>query len=205
VKTLHTCPDGLPPKPVNHRLQAVGNRGLSCPDPPERAVVLCDDGKSRVRAPDRTRPGGPLKKGRAATMTQDCRRHGTTMLFAAFGVTSGMVIGDGMPRHRAKEVLNFLQQIDTTLPGTRDGHLVPDTCATQKSPGVKAWLDKHPSCKRHCRPTGASWRTLVERFFAQITARRIRGGSSSSVDALATAIHYCLAQHSGKPKPFNCT
>jgi hypothetical protein len=173
VKTVHACPDGPPPKPVNHGLQAVGKRGLSCPDPPDRAVVLCDDGKSRVRAPDRTRPGVPLKKGRAATMTQDYRRHGTTTLFAAFGVTSGMVIGDGIPRHRAKVVLNFLQQIDTTLPGTRDVHLVPDTCTTQKSPGVKAWLDKHPRCKRHCTPTGASWRTLVERFFDQITARRI--------------------------------
>ena len=112
VKTLHTCPDGLPPKPVNQGLQTVGKRGLSCPDPPDRAVVLCDDGKSRVRAPDRTRPGVPLKKGRAATMTQDYRRHSTTMLFVALGVTSGMVIGDGMPRHRAKEVLNFLRQID---------------------------------------------------------------------------------------------
>jgi hypothetical protein len=174
-------------------------------DPPVRAVVLCDAGKSRVRAPDRTWPGVPLKKDCAATMTQDCRRHGTTMLFAAFGVTSGVVIAASMPRLRAKEVLNFLRQIDKTLPGTRDGHLVPDTCATQKTPGVKAWLDKHPRCKRHCRPTGASWRTLVERFFAQITARRIRGGRSSSVDALAAAIHDCLAQHSGKPKPCNWT
>jgi len=93
----------------------------------------------------------------------------------------GMVIGDGMPRLRAKEVLNFLQQIDKAVPGTRDGHLVPDTCATRKTPGVKAWLDKHPSCKRHCTPTGASWRTLVERFFAQITARHLRRGRSSSV------------------------
>jgi hypothetical protein len=168
-------------------------------------VVLCDDGKSQLRAPDRTRPGVPLKKGRAATMTQDYRRHRTTMLFAAFGVTSGVVIAASMPRLRAKEVLNFLQQIDKAVPGVRDGHLVPGTCATQKTPGVKAWPDNHPRCKRHCRPTGASWRTLVERFFAQITARRIRGGRSSSVDALATTIHDCLAQHSGKPKPFNWT
>ena len=138
-------------------------------------------------------------------MTQDCRRHGTTTLFAALGVTSGMVIGAGMPRHRAKEVLNFLQQIDKAVPGTRDVHLVPDTDVTQKTPGVKAWPDKHPRCKRHCRPTGASRRTLVERFFAQITARRIRGGRSFGVNALAAAIHDCLAQHSGKPKPFNCT
>jgi hypothetical protein len=117
----------------------------------------------------------------------------------------GVVIGAGMPRHRAKEVLNFLQQIDKALPARRDVHLVPDTCVTQKTPGVKAWLDKHPRCKRHCRPTGASWRTLVERFFDQITAWRIRGGRSSSVDNPEAAIHDCLAQHSGKPKPFNWT
>ena len=111
------------------------------------------------------------------------------MLFAALGVTSGMVIGDGMPRHRAKEVLNFLQQIDTTLPARRDVHLVPGTCVTQKTPRVKAWLDKHPRCKRHCTPTGASWRTLVERFFARITARHLRRGRSSSVDDPEAAIH----------------
>jgi len=120
-------------------------------------------------------------------------------------VKSGMVIGDCMPRHRAKEFLKFLRQIDKTVPAQRNVHLVSDTCATHKRPEVKAWLDKHPRFKLHFTPTSASWLNLVERFFAQITTRRILRGGCSSVDDLEAAIHDCLAQHNGKPKPFKWT
>ena len=171
-------------------------------DPPDRAVVLCVDEKSQIQALDRTQPGLPLKKGRAATMTHDYKRHGTTTLFAALDVKSGKVIGDCMPRHRAKEFLKFLRQIDKTVPARRDVHLVLDNYATHKTPEVKAWLDKHPRFKLHFTPTSASWLNLVERFFAQITARRIRRGSYSSVDELEAAIYDYLAQHNEKPKPF---
>ena len=81
-------------------------------DPPDRAVVLCVDEKSQIQALDRSQPGLPLKKGRAATMTHDYKRHGTTTLFAALDVKSGVVIGECMPRHRAKEFLSFLRRID---------------------------------------------------------------------------------------------
>jgi len=70
-------------------------------------VVLCVDEKSQIQALDRTQPGLPLKKGRAATMTHDYKRHGTTTLFAALDVKSGMVIGECLPRHRAREFLRF--------------------------------------------------------------------------------------------------
>ena len=174
-------------------------------DPPDRAVVLCVDEKSQIQALDRTQPGLPLKKGRAATMTHDYKRHGTTTLFAALDVKSGMVIGDCMPRHRAKEFLKFLRQIDKAVPARRDVHLVLDNYATHKTPEVKAWLDKHPRFKLHFTPTSASWLNLVERFFAQITARRIRRGSYSSVDDLEAGIYDYLAQHNEKPKPFKWT
>ena len=174
-------------------------------DPPDRAVVLCIDEKSQIQALDRTQPGLPLKKGRAATMTHDYKRHGTTTLFAALDVKSGMVIGDCMPRHRAKEFLKFLRQIDKTVPARRDVHLVLDNYATHKTPEVTAWLDKHPRFNLHFTPTSASWLNLVERFFAQITARRIRRGSYSSVDELEAAIYDYLAQHNEKPKPFKWT
>lgn len=171
-------------------------------DPPERAVVLCVDEKSQIQALDRTQPGLPLKKGRAATMTHDYKRHGTTTLFAALDVKSGMVIGDCMPRHRAKEFLKFLRQIDRAVKGGREVHLILDNYATHKTPDVKAWLDKHPRFKLHFTPTSASWLNLVERFFAEITAKRIRRGSYSSVDDLEEAIYDYLLLHNSKPKPF---
>lgn len=171
-------------------------------DPPERAVVLCVDEKSQIQALDRTQPGLPLKKGRAATMTHDYKRNGTTTLFAALDVKSGMVIGECMPRHRAKEFLAFLRRIDRAVLKPRDVHLVLDNYATHKTPEVQTWLTKHPRFKLHFTPTSASWMNLVERFFAEITAKRIRRGSYSSVDDLEGAIYDYLLQHNAKPKPF---
>jgi transposase len=187
-------------------------------DPPDRAVVLCVDEKSQIQALDRTQPGLPLKKGRAATMTHDYKRHGTTTLFAALDVKSGMVIGECLPRHPlpgsasssdaregAKEFLRFLRRIDRDVPKPRDVHLVLDNYATHKTPEVKAWLEKHPRFKLHFTPTSASWLNLVERFFAEITSKRIRRGSYTSVADLEDAIYDYLAQHNTKPKPFTWT
>jgi transposase len=171
-------------------------------DPPERAVVLCVDEKSQIQALDRTQPGLPLKKGRAATMTHDYKRHGTTTLFAALDVKSGMVIGECMPRHRTKEFLAFLRRIDRDVPKPRNIHIVLDNDATHKTPEVRVWLEKHPRFKLHFTPTSASWMNLVERFFAEITTRRIRRGSYSSVDDLKTAIYDFLLHHNARPKPF---
>ena len=174
-------------------------------DPPERAVVLCVDEKSQIQALDRTQPGLPLKKGRAATMTHDYKRHGTTTLFAALDVKSGLVIGECLPRHRAKEFLRFLRRIDRAVKKPRDVHLVLDNYATHKTPEVKAWLEKHPRFKLHFTPTSASWLNLVERFFAEITSKRIRRGSYSSVDDLEATIYDYLLLHNAKPKPFTWT
>jgi len=174
-------------------------------NPPERALVLCVDEKSQIQALDRSQPGLPLKKGRAATMTHDYKRHGTTTLFAALDVKSGQVIGDCMPRHRAKEFLRFLRRIDRHVPKSREVHLVLDNYATHKTPEVKAWLDKHPRFRLHFTPTSASWLNMVERFFAEITSRRIRRGSYTSVGDLEAAIYDYLLQHNAKPKPFTWT
>jgi transposase len=171
-------------------------------DPPERAVVLCVDEKSQIQALDRTQPGLPLKKGRAATMTHDYKRHDTTTLFAALDVKSGVVIGECLPRHRAKEFLKFLRRIDRAVKKPRDIHMVLDNYATHKTPEVWAWLEKHQRFKLHFTPTSASWLNLFERFFAEITSRRIRRGSYSSVDDLQSAIYDYLLLHNAKPKPF---
>ena len=138
-------------------------------------------------------------------MTRDCKRHGTTTLFAALDVKSGMVIGDCMPRHRAREFLAFLRRIDRAVLKPRDEHLVPDNHATHKTPEVKAWLSRHPRFRLHFTPTSASWLNLVERFFAEITTRRIHRGSYTSVDDLEAAIYDYLGQHNTKPKPFTWT
>jgi transposase len=171
-------------------------------NPPDRALVLCVDEKSQIQALDRTQPGLPLKRGRAATMTHDYKRHGTTTLFAALDVKSGLVIGECHPRHRAKEFIRFLKRIDRCVKKPLDVHLVLDNYGTHKTPEVKAWLAKHSRFKLHFTPTSASWLNLVERFFAEITTKRIRRGVFRSVADLEGAIHDYLDRHNADPRPF---
>lgn len=171
-------------------------------NPPDRALVLCVDEKSQIQALDRTQPGLPLKKGRAATMTHDYKRHGTTTLFAALDVKTGLVIGECQPRHRAKEFIRFLKRIDRCVQRHLNVHLVLDNYGTHKTPAVTAWLAKHPRFKLHFTPTSASWLNLVERFFAEITTKRIRRGAFRSVAELEQAIHDYLDCHNAAPKPF---
>jgi transposase len=171
-------------------------------NPPDKALVLCVDEKSQIQALDRTQPGLPLKKGRAATMTHDYKRHGTTTLFAALDVKSGLVIGECQPRHRGKEFIRFLKLIDRIVEKHLDIHLVLDNYGSHKTPEVKAWLVKHGRFKMHFTPTSASWLNLVERFFAKITTKRIRRGSFTGVSGLKAAIYDYLDQHNANPKPF---
>jgi transposase len=171
-------------------------------DPPDKALVLCVDEKSQIQALDRTQPGLPLKKGRAATITHDYKRNGTTTLFAALNMLDGKVIGTCMSRHRHCEFLRFLRLIDrATSPGL-DLHLVVDNYATHKTPAVKRWLKRHPRFHLHFTPTSASWLNMVERFFAEITRKRIRRGAFNSVAELKNAIMEYLHKHNADPKPF---
>lgn len=171
-------------------------------DPPEKAVVLCVDEKSQIQALDRTQPGLPMKKGRAGTMTHDYKRHGTTTLFAGLDVKTGEVIGECLPKHRAREFIAFLKKIDRLVAKSRDVHLVLDNYATHKTAEVKAWLDKHPRFKLHFTPTSSSWLNLVERLFAEITRQRIRRGVFTSVDELKAAIVAWIEARNADPKPF---
>jgi len=171
-------------------------------NPPDRALVLCVDEKSQIQALDRTQPGLPLKKGRAATMTHDYKRHGTTTLFAALDVKTGKVIGDCLPRHRAAEFIGFLKRIDRSVKKSLAVHLILDNYGTHKTPAVKAWLAAHPRFQLHFTPTSASWLNLVERFFAEITQKQIRRGAFTSVAELEAAIHDYLDAHNQDPKPF---
>jgi transposase len=174
-------------------------------DPPEKALVLCVDEKSQIQALDRTQPGLPMKKGRCGTMTHDYKRHGTTTLFAALNMLDGSVIGSCKERHRHEEFLAFLKHIDRRTPKDLDLHLVLDNYATHKHPDVKAWLETKPRFYLHFVPTSCSWLNLVERFFAQITTRRIRRGSFESVKELEDEIKHYLRVHNQDPKPFKWT
>jgi transposase len=171
-------------------------------NPPDRALVLAVDEKSQIQALDRTQPGLPLKRGRAGTMTHDYKRHGTTTLFAALNVLDGTVIGRCAKRHRHQEFIRFLRVIDESTPADLDLHLVVDNYATHKHPAVKAWLAQQPRFHLHFTPTSSSWLNLVERFFAEITRKRIRRGVFKSITDLEVAIHSYLAEHNDHPKPF---
>jgi transposase len=171
-------------------------------NPPDKAVVLCVDEKSQIQALDRTQPGLPLKKGRCGTMTHDYKRNGTTTLFAALDVLQGKVIGDCHRRHRHQEFLKFLRHLVREFPGKVPLHLVIDNYGTHGTPEVKAWLKKNPRFVLHYVPTSCSWLNLIERWFGELTNKRIRRGSFHSVDDLTAAINEFLANWNGRPKPF---
>jgi transposase len=171
-------------------------------NPPDKAVVLCVDEKTQVQALDRTQPGLPMKKGRCGTMTHDYKRNGTTCLFAAMSVLEGKVLGACYPRHRHIEFLKFLRTINRDVPVDMDIHLILDNYGTHGHPKVKAWLAKHPRFKLHFTPTSSSWLNLVERWFGEITRKRIRRGVFKSVSELITAIEEYIRCNNENPKPF---
>ncbi len=171
-------------------------------DPPDNAVVLCMDEKSSVQALDRTQPSLPMKKGRAGTMTHDYKRHGTTTLFAALNVLTGVVVGQCLPRHRHEEFLKFLKTIDSQTPQGLAVHLILDNYATHKHPNVQRWLATHPRFHLHFTPTSSSWLNLVERWFRNLTDKALRRGVFHSVPDLILAIETYLQTNNDNPKPF---
>lgn len=174
-------------------------------NPPDKALVLCVDEKSQIQALDRTQPGLPLKQGRRGTMTHDYKRNGTTTLFAALNMLDGNVIGDCMPRHRHQEFIRFLKKIDAETPAELDLHLIVDNYGTHKHPRVKSWIRRHPRLHLHFIPTSSSWLNLVERWFRELTDKRIRRGSFRNVRELVAAIKEYLDRHNQNPRVFSWT
>ena len=172
--------------------------------PPDRAIVLCVDEKSQIQALDRTQPTQPLLPGRAEKASHDYTRHGTTSLFAALDVATGKVIGTCQRQHRHQEFLAFLDHLDATLsrPPEVTIHVVMDNYGTHKHPRVRDWFVRHPEFVPHFTPTSSSWLNQVERFFAQITERRIRRGAFRNVEELERAIDNYLRCHNTDPRPF---
>ena len=171
-------------------------------NPPRKALVLSVDEKSQIQALDRTAPILPMRPGIPERQTHDYWRNGTTTLFAALNVLDGNVIGKCLPRHRNEEFIDFLEHIDKNVPVNLDIHLILDNYATHKHPNVKQWLANHPRYHVHFTPTSSSWINLVERFFGEITARRIRRGTFRSVKELIKSIDGYIADRNRNPKRF---
>ena len=171
-------------------------------NPPEHALVLCCDEKSQIQALDRTQPGLPLKPGRAGTMTHDYKRNGTATLFAALNTINGKVISLCQERHRHQEWVRFLRLVNDATPAHKQLHLIVDNYATHKHPTVQRWLKRHPRFHIHFTPTSASWLNMVERFFRDLTANRLRRGVFRDVIELVNAIDTYVGLHNENPKPF---
>jgi transposase len=170
--------------------------------PPDKALVLCVDEKSQIQALDRTQPLLPMRPGQVERRTHDYVRHGTTSLFAALNVKSGMVIGQCHRRHRALEFRKFLRRIDAAAPAALDLHLILDNYGTHKTPLIRRWLARHPRFHLHFTPTSASWINLVERWFAMLTEKQIRRGVHRSTRELEEAVLHYINTHNRQPKPF---
>lgn len=171
-------------------------------NPPEHAIVLCVDEKTQIQALDRTQKSLPIYPGRLATMTHDYKRNGTTTLFAALNVAEGLVLAACKPRHRHQEWIDFLKQIDEGTPPDVDLHLIVDNYATHKHPAVQRWLKRRPRFHVHFTPTSGSWLNLVERWFGEITRRRIRRGAFRNVKELKAAIYDYIERHNENAKAF---
>ena len=171
-------------------------------NPPDHALVLCVDEKSQIQALDRTQPLLPMLPGQIERRTHDYKRHGTTSLFAALELKTSRVIGQVHRRHRSQEFRKFLDQIEAQVPAELDVHLIMDNYGTHKTAPIRNWFAKRPRFHVHFTPTYGSWVNLVERWFAELTNKRIRRGVFRSVKELEKAIHEYIALHNREPKPF---
>ena len=171
-------------------------------NPPERAVVLCVDEKSQIQALDRTAPILPMLPGTPQRATHDYKRSGTSSLYAALDITTGKVIGSLHSRHRAIEFKKFLQTLERQVPGELDVHLVLDNSSTHKTPAIRDWLTAHPRFVLHFTPTSSSWLNLVERWFAELTNKKLRRSAHRSVRQLNTDIRAWIETWNKNPRPY---
>src|ERR1700694_2897362 len=171
-------------------------------NPPDHALVLCVDEKSQIQALDRTQPLLPLQPGQVERRTHDYKRHGTTSLFAALELKTSRLIGQLHRRHRSVEFRRFLDVIEAQVPAELDIHLILDNYGTHKTAIIRRWLAKRPRLHIHFTPTYGAWLNLVERWFAELTNKRIRRGVFRSVKELETAIREYIDVHNEAPKPF---
>jgi transposase len=171
-------------------------------NPPERAVVLCVDEKSQIQALNRTAPILPMLSGVPERATHDYKRHGTSSLYAALDITTGKVIGRLHSRHRALEFKRFLTTLEHEVPADLDVHLILDNSSTHKTPEIKRWLLAHPRFVVHFTPTSSSWLNLVERWFGELTNKKLRRSAHTSVRQLNADIRAWIDTWNEQPRPY---
>ena len=171
-------------------------------NPPEKAAVFCVDEKTGIQALDRTQPSLPMRPGQVERRTHDYQRHGVTDLFAALNLATGTVVHQTRPRHRAVEFRTFLNAIDAAVGEDLDVHVVLDNSSTHKTPAIHAWLLRHPRFTFHFTPTSSSWLNLVERWFAELTRKKLQRSAHRSVTQLTTDLNQWIAQWNENPRPF---
>jgi transposase len=171
-------------------------------NPPDHAVVFSFDEKSQIQALERAQPILPLDLGQPERQTHNYIRHGTLDLFAALNVATGEVLARFKSRHRARDLVAFLKDIDTAVAPDLAVHLVLDNLSAHKAPEVHRWLVRHPRFHLHFTPTYSSWLNLVERFFGLLTERALKRGSHTSIPALRRAILDYVEVHNERKTPF---
>jgi transposase len=171
-------------------------------NPPDKALVLCVNEKSQIQALDRTQSLLALRPGIPARQTHDYKRNGTTTMFAALSMLDGKVIGDCMPRHRHQEFIPFLKRIDSETLAELALHLIVDNYGSHKHPRVQTWLERHPRFHLHFTPTSSSWLNMVERWFREMTEKRLRRGTFANVGSLKKAILDYIANHNQNPQAY---
>jgi len=173
-------------------------------NPPERAAVFSFDEKTQCQALDRTQPSLPMVPGRGGTRTHDYKRNGTTDLFAAMNLGTGNVLTWCHKGHTGVEVLRFFKMIDATVDRGLDIHVVLDNLQTHKCPEVTAWLAEPKQARWHLHftPTSSSWLNLIERWFKELTDKRLRRGAFTSVAQLEKAIDLWAEKWNEDPAPF---
>jgi transposase len=171
-------------------------------NPPEHALVMCADEKSQIQALNRTAPCLPVLPTTPARRSHDYVRNGTTSLFAALDMATGTVISSVHRRHRHQEFLKFLKKIDAQVPAGVEVHLICDNYGTHKTPEIKKWLLRHPRFELHFTPTSSSWLNVVERWFAELTNRKLRRSAHNSVNELEADIQAWIEAWNEDPKPF---
>jgi transposase len=170
-------------------------------DPPKGALVICVDEKTQIQALDRTQPTLPIRPGKAARMTHDYKRNGTTSLYAALEIATGEVTGSCYPQHTHQEFLAFLNSLVRAFP-RKPLHVVLDNSSTHSTPEVKAWLARHPRVHFHFTPTSASWMNMVEIWFSILTKQQVRRGVYHDVPELICAIEHFIEGYNERAQPF---
>jgi transposase len=171
-------------------------------NPPERAVVFCVDEKTPIQALNRRQPILPLRPGTPERRSHDYQRHGTTSWFAALNLQRGEIVGSLYRHHRTQEFQPFLDQLDAAVPADLTVHLVLDHDATHKAPRIPRWLVKHPRFVLHLTPTRRSWLNLVERWFEELTPKKLPRSAHRSVAALEADIRAWIAAGNDHPRPY---